>query len=1159
MKKKVLPTKAISFILVLLLLGLTSYSQELIAYWNFNTGANGTPWNAPIPASTGDGTITAGTWTWGNLDFTDGFGGSTQNVLFGDPAGASLSLRSNEMNGNYIQFEFSMSGFENLVLSYWTQKTATGFNNNQWSWSTDGVNFTNFGEIISPSLSPGTVVTLELSNLNSAPVAYLRYTLDGATGATGNNRIDNVQISATQIGGILPPANLTALAVSTSQINLNWDKNSNQDNVLIAWSNNENFGTPTGNYSAGDPITGGGTVLYFGSDVTLNHTGLTPYTIYYYKAWSKSGDNYSTGITSNATTHREPIYTTLPYSEPFDSDLGDCYPYTVSGIKPWYFYSNSAAANGHNGQSPEEQWLILPGINFDNYSNEVMNFTTFAQYGINNESNYLKLFYSTDYPGTGNPVNSSWTQLNFQQPEGINNTTEVSAFSGNIDVSGISGNQVFIAFKYYSTTDPTRWRVDDIHIYESDSPMINVDPISLYGFTYNIGEGPSNELSFTVSGVNLSDNITITPPEHYEISTVSGTGFTPANPVVLQQINGVVEGIPVYVRLMADLEIGSYNNETIVISSPEAASVNVVCNGTVTPHIELPLVINDPDFVYNQDFNTLASSGTGNPWIDNQTIKGWYWQSPGDRDPNVVGYTTNDGTSNSAFATSFGTVENSDRAMGAISGSSNRNYYQGVQFKNNTGSPINLSTIYLSYTGEQWRQNTNAHALDFSYAVSPTIITDIKTGNWTENSNLTFVAPQTGTEGALNGNLPENRIEFVNIPLANTGVLGAGEFLMLRWAKTQSFSPGLAIDDFILSLSEITMIANPSNFNASTVSMSEINLSWELNSNSNPVVLAWSSDGIFGSEPDTHISGQTITGGGTVMYFGANTSADHEDLEAGTTYYYKIWSYNGSSYSTGVTAHATTYALPATTELPYNESFDNDLGDCYVYSVSGDTKTWNYNSANKTAQINGHNSGETEEDWLILPAINFNNYQNEVMTFDLWWNYGSDDDDNYLKLFYSTDYPGIGDPSTANWTSLDFEKPAESSSWKSSGEIDLSSVSGSAVYIGFKYRYEAGNYKWWQIDSISITGEANGTGDIIKKQRILNISPNPSSGTAVLNLPDKPCVVKVFDTKGVIMVQTETTEQKITLNFELLKKGLYLIDVVSLDGEFHETVKLILN
>ncbi|MGB4204784.1 MAG: choice-of-anchor J domain-containing protein [Bacteroidales bacterium] len=1159
MKKKVLPTKAVSFILVLLLLGLKSYSQELIAYWNFNTGANGTPWNAPIPASTGDGTITAGTWTWGNLDFTDGFGGSTQNALFGDPAGASLSLRSNEMNGNYIQFEFSMSGFENLVLSYWTQKTATGFNNNQWAWSTDGVNFTNFGEIISPSLSPGTVVTLELSNLNSVPMAYLRYILDGATGATGNNRIDNVQIRATQIGGVLPPANLTALAVSTTQINLNWDKNSNQDNVLIAWSNTETFGTPTGSYSTGDPIIGGGTVLYYGSDVTFNHTGLTPYTRYYYKAWSRSGDNYSTGITSNAITHREPVYTTLPYSEPFDNDLGDCYPYTVSGIKPWYFFSNSAAANGHNGQSPEEQWLILPGINFDNYSNEVMNFKTFAQYGINNESNYLKLFYSTDYPGNGNPVNSSWTQLNFQQPEGINNTTEVSAFSGNIDLSGISGNQVFIAFKYYSTTDPTRWRVDDINIYESDSPMINVDPTSLYGFTYEIGEGPSNELSFTVSGANLTDNITITPPEHYEISTVSGTGFTPANPVVLQQINGIVEGIPVYVRLMADLPIGSYDNEVIVISSPDATSVNVVCNGTVTPHIELPLVINDLDFVYNQDFNTLASSGTGNPWTDNQTIKGWYWQSPGDRDPNVVGYTTNDGTSNSAFATSFGTVENSDRAMGAISGSSNRNYYQGVQFKNNTGSPINLSTIYISYTGEQWRQNANAHALDFSYAISPTIITDIKTGNWTENSNLTFVAPQTGTEGALNGNLPENRTEFVNIPLANTGVLGAGEFLMLRWAKTQSFSPGLAIDDFMLSLSEITVIANPSNFNASTVSMSEINLSWELNSNSNPVILAWSNDGIFGSEPDTQIPGQTITGGGTVMYFGTNTSADHEDLEAGTTYYYKIWSYNGSSYSTGVTAQATTYALPAMTELPYNETFDNDLGDCYVYSVSGDTKTWNYNSGNKTAQINGHNSGETEEDWLILPGINFNNYQNEVMTFDLWWNYGSDDDDNYLKLFYSSDYPGVGDPSSANWTSLDFEKPAESSSWESSGEIDLSTVSGSIVYIGFKYRYEAGNYRWWQIDNISITGEANGTGDIVKKQRILNISPNPSSGVAILNLPDKPCVVKVFDTKGDLMVQTETTEQKITLNLELLKKGLYLIDVVSMDGEFHETIKLILN
>ena len=80
MKKKVLPTKAISFILVLLLLGLTSYSQELIAYWYFNTGANGTPWNAPIPASTGDGTITAGTWTfWSHITYTDG------RIGIGDP------------------------------------------------------------------------------------------------------------------------------------------------------------------------------------------------------------------------------------------------------------------------------------------------------------------------------------------------------------------------------------------------------------------------------------------------------------------------------------------------------------------------------------------------------------------------------------------------------------------------------------------------------------------------------------------------------------------------------------------------------------------------------------------------------------------------------------------------------------------------------------------------------------------------------------------------------------------------------------------------------------------------------------------------------------------------------------------------------------------
>ncbi|MHC1775287.1 MAG: beta strand repeat-containing protein [Lentimicrobium sp.] len=180
-----------------------SLSNQTQAYWNFNSGSAGTPWNAPIAASFGTGNITAGNWIWGDIDYTAGFNGNVQNALFGDPAGASLSLirgDSPSMNGRYIQVELSMTGLADLVISYWSQKSSNdGFDNNQWSYSTDGTNFTNFGSVINPS-NGGSVYTISAPDaLNGQPAVYLRYTLNGAsTGASFdavNNRLDNLQMN----------------------------------------------------------------------------------------------------------------------------------------------------------------------------------------------------------------------------------------------------------------------------------------------------------------------------------------------------------------------------------------------------------------------------------------------------------------------------------------------------------------------------------------------------------------------------------------------------------------------------------------------------------------------------------------------------------------------------------------------------------------------------------------------------------------------------------------------------------------------------------------------------------------------------------------------------------------------------------------------------
>lgn len=128
----------------------------------------------------------------------------------------------------------------------------------------------------------------------------------------GASTTKSSKIVAFQLSSPDDPGAFTATAQSTSQINLSWSLNENNDDIILAYSTDENFGTPVdGNtYSVSDVIAGGGTVLYIGSAESFNHTTLNEATKYYYKAWSILGSNpdYSTGVTTNAKT----LSTTAP-------------------------------------------------------------------------------------------------------------------------------------------------------------------------------------------------------------------------------------------------------------------------------------------------------------------------------------------------------------------------------------------------------------------------------------------------------------------------------------------------------------------------------------------------------------------------------------------------------------------------------------------------------------------------------------------------------------------------------------------------------------------------------------------------------------------------------------------------------------------------------
>ncbi|REE83454.1 putative secreted protein (Por secretion system target) [Lutibacter oceani] len=112
----------------------------------------------------------------------------------------------------------------------------------------------------------------------------------------------------------------------------------------------------------------------------------------------------------------------------------------------------------------------------------------------------------------------------------------------------------------------------------STTPTINVsaDAVSLLNYTF--GSGPSAAQSFSVEGLDLTTDITITAPTNFEISTSSGSGF--GSSLTLTQTGGTVASTTIYVRLAAGLAINSYTGD-LDATSTGATTKNVTFNGDV--------------------------------------------------------------------------------------------------------------------------------------------------------------------------------------------------------------------------------------------------------------------------------------------------------------------------------------------------------------------------------------------------------------------------------------------------------------------------------------------------------------------------------------------------------------------------------------------------
>lgn len=270
----------------------------------------------------------------------------------------------------------------------------------------------------------------------------------------------------------------------------------------------------------------------------------------------------------------------------------------VEGEMNWtvasYQGNHYAYDNGYN-HGANEDWCISPAFDLSAYSNPVLTFRTAKNYNGPD----LEVFFSNNYNGT-NPSAATWTPLTCALSTGSWTWVE----SGAIDLSSFSGTNCYIGFKYTcEESSAAGWEVDDILLVgQTSDPVVTVTPLALTGFTYMEGNGPSDEQSFTVSGLNLSGNVVIAEAADYEISLASGDDFAAQSTITLNPSNGTIEETSVYVRLKAGLAVGEYNDEDITVTCADVDDIEVTCSGSVTAQ-----PVPGDDYIRISDVGALAA------------------------------------------------------------------------------------------------------------------------------------------------------------------------------------------------------------------------------------------------------------------------------------------------------------------------------------------------------------------------------------------------------------------------------------------------------------------------------------------------------------------------------------------------------------------------
>lgn len=248
--------------------------------------------------------------------------------------------------------------------------------------------------------------------------------------------------------------------------------------------------------------------------------------------------------------------------------------------------------------------------------------------------------------------------------------------------------------------------------------------------------------------------------------------------------------------------------------STRSLALALVAGAAALSSAQASILISTPSSTYSQSFDSLATTGTSNAWLNDSTLAGWsLFRQPVPGTP-LTTYAADTGSSNSGAFKSFGSSGSTERALGGVGsggsyfGSQSANVAVGwiaLSVTNGTGAALDSFT--LKFDGEQWRDGgattpgAQAMLLEYGFGSSFTTV-----ASWTAApSAFNWTSPvftNTGSGAAVNGNtvgLVSNVGGTITTPWA------AGDTLWLRWIEKNDAGNdhGLAIDNLSLSVTAV--------------------------------------------------------------------------------------------------------------------------------------------------------------------------------------------------------------------------------------------------------------------------------------------------------------------------------------------------------------------